>query len=49
MNLNFKLFLFFFLLLLKAQTYFEEKKLCKYLIYYISKKQKVYVWLQHKQ
>lgn len=37
MNLNFKLFLFFFN---KAQTYFERKKLCKYLIYFISRKQK---------
>ena len=48
MNLNFKLFLFCFFFI-KSTDLFWEKKLCKYLIYFISRKQKIYVWLQHKE
>lgn len=48
MNLNFKLFLFLFSFI-KSTDLFWEKKLCKYLIYFISRKQKIYVWLRHKE
>lgn len=48
MNLNFKLFLFLFSFI-KSTDLFWEKKLCKYLIYFISRKQKIYVWLRHRE
>lgn len=51
MNLNFKLFLIFFVFFFfnyyKHRAILREK-LCKYLIYFISWIQKIYVWFQRK-
>lgn len=46
MNLNFKLLLFG--VFLKHRPILKEK-LCKYLTYFISRNQKIYLWSQHKK